>query len=141
MQVNIRPGSPAKFLKKIIPLIAHKHRVSLTLAGVAQSQCKRAENAHICAQLFLKPLQYFTGITQVVGFKIAGDILIFLPDLSRFQLTVEDSRLIVLSRLYDQLHKGVIQRKVNDFLVGAVCRYDFLVHNISLLFTAANARR
>ena len=141
LQVNICPGSPAKFLNEIIPLIAYKHRVSLTLAGVAQGQCKSAENAYIRAQLFLEPLQYFTRVTQAVSFKIAGNILISLPDLSHFLLAVKDSHLIVLRHLYDQLRKGVIQRKVNDLLVGTVCRYDFLVHNISLLFTAANARR
>lgn len=141
LQVNICPGSPAKFLNEIISLIAYKHCVSLTLAGVAQGQCKSAENAHIRAQLFLEPLQYFTGVTQAVSFKIAGNILISLPDLSHFLLTVKDSHLIVLRHLYDQFRKGMIQRKVNDLLVGTVCRYDFLVHNISLLFTAANARR
>ena len=141
MQVNIRPGGPAKFLNKIVPLIAHKHRVGLASAGVAQGQRKRAKNAHIRAQLFLEPLQYFTGITQAVGFKIAGNILIFLPDLSRFQLTVKDSRLTVLGCLYNQFSKGVIQRKIYVLLEGAVCRYNFLGHNISLLFTAANARR
>ena len=141
LQVNIRPGGPAKFLNKIVPLIAHKHCVGLASAGVAQGQRQRAQDAYVCPQFFLEAFQHFAGIAQAVSFKIAGNILIFLPDLSRFQLTVKDSRLTVLGCLYDQFSKGVIQRKIYVLLEGAVCRYNFLGHNISLLFTAANARR
>ena len=128
-QVHIPISDSPDFLEKATTLTAHKHLVCVECACNGKCQCQCTDNTDICAQLFLKPLQHLSRIAQAILLKIDRDIHILLPNLGSFNLAIVHPCLVVLRSLYHQFGKSMIQCQINGFLIGRVCRHDFLIHS------------
>ena len=128
LQVHILSCRSPYLLDECSPLIAHKHIVRLDRTGISQRQSQSAEHPNIIAQFFLKPLQHFAGITQIVRFKVAEYIRFRLPDLPRLYLSVSPSRHIILRSLYDQFGKGMVKLQINSPLICPVNRHPVDMH-------------
>ena len=128
LQVHIFSCRPPYLLEKCSPLIANKHIVRLDRTGIAQCQSQSAEHPDIIAQFFLKPLQHFAGITQIVRFKVAEYIRFRLPYLHRPHLSISPSRRIVLRSLDNQFSKCMVKIQINSPLICPVNRYPIDMH-------------